>query len=578
MLLYRLISLALLLPAAALADCGAPATAISAVQGTGDHSAMVGQTVTVEGVVTLDARGPGGFGGFYLQQPQNQWDDNPASSEALFVYTKAGKLSAGSRVRVSGTVKEFHGLTELVKARVVAVCGAAELPRPVRLTELWPQSLPAEALENMRVTLALPLTVIDNYQLARYGELTLAPERQWIPTQRMAPGPAAHERFQAQERQRLTLDDGRGARDPRPVPYPAGGLDLASGTSVRAGNRVTELDGVLDFRFGQWRLQPVTQPRFEIVNPRPQAPAAPAAGNLRVASFNLGNYFNGDGTGSFESSRGADNSAEFSAQTARLKAAIGGLQADVLAVMELENDGYGTDSALASLAGALGEPWRAVRADGRTGRDAIRVGLLYRADRVEPVGPVHVQPASHSGRPALAQAFRSPAGPESFRVAAVHFKSKNCRNASGADRDQNDGQGCYAATRRQAARGLADWLAELPKPSGHLGNLIAGDLNSYAREWPLLTLADAGFVDLVRRHRGDTAYTYQYRGRAGTLDYLLADDALAERSSGARTWGINADETVALAYDRLPMPAAGRPVPWRSSDHDPLFTDLRLNP
>ena len=574
-MLYRLIALLLWLPAWVVADCGSPATPISQIQGAGDQSPIVGQRVTVEGVVTLDSRGPGGFGGFYLQQPDASQDDDPATSEALFVYTGKGSLNAGERVRVTGTVKEFHGLTELVGVQALSVCGAASLPATVKLSGLWPDSTPPEALENMRVEITTPLTVIDNYQLARYGELVLAPERQWVPTQLMPPGTDAREQFQAQETHRLTLDDGRGLRNPSPVPYPPQGLDLASGAKVRAGNQVHDLNGVLDFRFGQWRLQPLTTPRFTISNPRPGLPQAPPAGSLRVASFNLANYFNGN-DGSFKASRGAGNSAALAAQTVRLTAAIKALQTDVLAVMEVENDGFGTDSAVAALAGALGEPWRYISSTERPGRDAIRVGLLYRDDRAEPVGPARVQPPTNGRRPALAQGFRARGGVESFQVVAVHFKSKSCRNASGPDRDQHDGQSCYAHARRRAAEALTAWLDQLPAEPRQIGTLIAGDLNSYAREWPLQTLATAGFNDLVRRQQGERAYTFQFRGRAGTLDYLLADRVLAERSLGARTWAINADETAALAYDGAGVPMTRAVEPWRSSDHDPLFTDLRL--
>lgn len=576
-LLRALATVALAGPVWALADCGAPATPISQVQGSGPESPLVGKQVTVEAVVTFDARGPGGWQGVYLQQPDHQQDDDPATSEALFVYRLQGELEPGQKVRVSGTVKEFHGLTELTNARLEADCGPTPMPAAVVLDRLWPVATPPEALENMRVRLAVPLTVIDSHHLARYGELTLAPDRQWIPTQRMPPGPEAHRRFQTQERQRLTLDDGSGIRGPEPVPYPPGGLTMASAEAVRAGARVTNLEGVLDFRFGQWRLQPSMIPRFDPANPRPAAPEPPAAGHLRVASFNLGNYFNGDGQGGgFKSSRGAGDDTELAAQTARLESAIDRLRADILAVMEVENDGYGPDSALADLTRALGPPWRYVSSDSQPGRDAIRVGLLYRGDRIEPVGPARVQPPPWHGRPALAQDFRRPGEAVSVQVVAVHFKSKGCRNASGADRDQDDGQGCFAHTRKLAAEVLADWLEQGSDRPGRLGTLIAGDLNSYARETPLKVLARAGYADLVRSRQGETAYTYQFRGGAGTLDYLLADQALGDLSTGARTWAINADEPAALAYDRLHPPAPG--VPWRSSDHDPLFTDLRLAP
>ena len=64
----------------------------------------------------------------------------------------------------------------------------------------------------------------------------------------------------------------------------------------------------------------------------------------------------------------------------------------MLAVQELENDGFGPDSAAASLlellqATGLGN-WQVVTPPGgRIGNDVITVGLFYRSDRLQASGP-----------------------------------------------------------------------------------------------------------------------------------------------------------------------------------------------
>jgi predicted extracellular nuclease len=81
---------------------------------------------------------------------------------------------------------------------------------------------------------------------------------------------------------------------------------------------------------------------------------------------------------------------------------------DILAVTELENDGYGPHSSIASLADALGSPWRFVSTPGQDGDDEIRTGLLYRGDRVRTiVEPERLisGPFASAGRPPLAQNF-----------------------------------------------------------------------------------------------------------------------------------------------------------------------------
>ncbi|MDX5329547.1 MAG: endonuclease, partial [Marinobacter sp.] len=69
------------------------------IQGSGSASPMVGQTVTVEGILTQDSRHKGGFGGFYLQQADSETDQDPATSEALFIYTRQAAGKPGQRLR-----------------------------------------------------------------------------------------------------------------------------------------------------------------------------------------------------------------------------------------------------------------------------------------------------------------------------------------------------------------------------------------------------------------------------------------------------------------------------------------------
>lgn len=586
-----LLAILLVLSGDLWASCGAEARKLSEVQGDGPSSPLVGQTVTVEGVITMDSRQPGGWRGFYLQQADGETDDDPRTSEALFVYTDRSGGTAGSRVRVTGQVKEYHGLTELTRVSDLSVCGTAPLPDAIPVQLPWPDQQPPEHLENMRVTLTQPLTLVGHYSFARYGELILAGQSQVTPTEKLPPGPEARALTRKQSLNRLHLDDGLSERNPDPLPWPA--PKLADGEPVRTGDRVTSLTGILDYRFGHWRLQPTSEPRLYHSNPRPEPPARKAPEAIRVVGFNLGNFFNGDGKGGgFQNSRGAGNEAELAAQISRLTATLRALDADIIAAMEMENDDYSGTSALAELASELGPDWRFVSTPGATGTDAIRTDLLYRADRVRALGkPLRLNRGEFGwqGRPPLAQLFQPIDGEQRgvVRVVVPHFKSKACGGATGADRDQNDGQGCYARRRTDAADALADWLNSLPEPEHSTGafagtfagTLITGDLNSYAREWPIQRLEQAGFTNLVRtRHPCTKANcpqtTYQYQGRQGSLDYSLGSEALLEHVIGAGVWQVNAEEFPAIDY-RGPV-AVPADVPWRSSDHNPVYTDLAL--
>lgn len=570
----------LLLPMVATAEsvCGSPATPISEVQGTGPASPLAGKTVTVEGILTQDSRSEGGFGGFYLQQADHQTDDDPATSEALFVYTDRDTGKPGMRLRVTGKVKEYHGLTELVAVRNLRICGKEALPAPITLALPW--SVNPEHLENMRVSFRQPLTVVDNHNLARYGELALAASDQVQPTEYLPPGDQAHRQSARNRQNRVLLDDNRSQRDPRPVPWPPAG---SSSTTVRAGDQIEGLAGVLDFRFDAWRIQPAQQPRFLATNPRKPAPASPTGDSIRVVALNLGNYFNGDGKGGgFPTPRGAATMADFQRQQQRLIQTLLAPDPDILAVTELENDGYGPNSAIATLASTLGNQWRFVSTPDQDGNDAIRTGLLYRSDRIRAIGsPERLTggPFRSGGRPPLAQDFSRLDDDTTVRVIVPHLKSKSCRGARGDDQAQADGQGCYASRRTAEAKALTDWSGIASGDQRSAGTLILGDLNSYAREQPLALMAKAGFTSMVHHFHPCTEdncrhYTYRYRGEKGTLDYALASEALRPRIFEARSWLVNADEPRVLGYEGDQQP--GKSEPWRSTDHNPVIVDLKL--
>ncbi len=541
--------------------------AIGAVQGTGEHSALAGRNVTIEGVVTADWRAS--LGGFFVQ---DGGDGNDATSDALFVQTEGDvALAVGDRVRVRGEVAENAAggqasLTTLKGARVEVLKHAQPLP----LSEIAVTPADWGALEGERVRITAPLTLSGTDGLERNGELVVAFDgRLWQPSEVAVPGSAEYAQVERDNaRRRLVLDDGSSQRNPARVAY------LPADAMLRTGTLLTPVEGIVDRRYdGSWRLQ-VTAP---LVPPALQRPAPPdVPGALRVASFNLENFFNGDGQGGgFPTLRGARTAEEFQAQLAKLVATIRPLRADVAALMELENDGYGPDSAIATLVKALNDgqgaagDWRYVDAGKGPGTNPIRVGLIYRASKVKPVGkPVILEggPFVDHSRVPLAQAFRSVAGGKPFVVVANHFKSKGCSEATGADADQHDGQACWNATRVETARRLDEWLRTDPTRSGGQRAVLLGDFNAYAQESPLRELRARGWQDAFAVAKVEQPYSYVYNGQTGRLDHALLSPALVPALRGAVEWHINADEQDALGYRERNVEG-----PWRSSDHDPLL-------
>ncbi|NDJ78882.1 MAG: ExeM/NucH family extracellular endonuclease, partial [Chloroflexi bacterium] len=559
-------------PAYREGGCGDPATPIHAIQGTDLRSPQVGQRLTIEGVVTADFQETlTGLGGFFLQEEDDQTDGDPRTSEGIFVNDgnniNSIDVNVGDVVRVEGSVNEidtsFVVMTQFRNVRSMTLCGtgasvaAIEMTLPVSSLDEW------EAVEGMLVTLPQTLTVAEGYNLGRYGQMLLnTGDRLSIPTEVVPPGDPARALAEENLLRTIMIDDGSNEQNPDPVPYPPEGLTAEN--TLRAGDQISSITGVVEHSFGVYRIhttQPVT---VEYAALRPTDPPD-VGGRLTVAAFNVLNYFNGDGQGGgYPTPRGARDPEEFTRQRDKIITAILALDADVIGLMEIENDGYGPESAVADLVDGLnavaGEGTYAYIIDpegfelpienSREGGDEIKVALIYRPASVTPVGPpmTTVDPPFDRRRPSLTQTFDEVATGERFTVVVNHFKSKGCSGAGGLNRDQDDGQSCFNQERVEAAQTLSTWLATDPTNSGDPDFLIIGDLNAYAMEDPLMVFQDAGYVNLLLEFPGTADYSYVYFGEAGTLDHALGTASILPQVTGAAAWHINADEPRILDY------------------------------
>lgn len=587
------------------AACSLPDARIHQVQGNGAQSPMQGKTVAVQGVISSLLYGKDGPVGFFIQEaPQNQ-DADPATSEGIYVYT--GKLAlpalkAGDVVGVRGKVLEFgrkgdtRTETQLQPAAAgdVQACGYQGELAPVALRlPLSGDAAQLESLAGMAVKFEQPLYVIDSYNYGRYGELTLSSQpRQWVPTQRYRPGSAEAQALRAANpRDRVLLDDGKTWQNADAwLPAPGG---LSAANTLRVGDRLDGLAGVVSFSNGAYRVQPLSPPQVSAANARSAAPAR-KAGHLRVASFNVLNFFNGDGLGGgFPTERGAKTRDDFLRQKAKIVSAIRQLDADVLGLMELENDGFGPQSAVKELVDALNagqaadKQYRFVDPGlPKIGTDAITTGMLYRPSRVKPDGAAQALTVGDPGKNRLSLAQTFAADGKKLTLVVNHLKSKgsSCdqvRVDGAPDADTGDGQGNCNLTRVQAARDLVKW-AKQRGASAKEGLLVMGDMNAYAKEDPIRAFEDGGLSNLLARFQKD-AYSYVYQGESGNLDHALADASLVKWVADAGEWHINADEPTALEYGSEFKSAEQRqnyyaPDAYRSSDHDPLYVDLQLVP
>jgi 5'-nucleotidase len=569
---------------------------IAQVQGTGAATTLAGSVVTVEGIVVADHR-TGGFNGIYVQT-EGTGGSRPVAagtaSDGIFVYVGSGaaqpSVAIGDKVRVTGTVSEYNGLTEIStsgKAGTQVCANNAALPAPVPLT--LPLSADArESVEGMLVAPVGAYTVSDTYPANLYGEMILAagsaPAR--VPTDVARPGtPAAVAAKAANADARVLLDDGRTTNLSQAgitPPY------FSPADPVRTGDQVEKFGPVVfSYEYGDWMFEPTTpvdadtpaaaRTTFKATNPRTAHPAA-VGGDIKVASFNVLNYFVHFGG----EARGATDAAALAKQQAKIVSAITALDADVVALMEIENsvrfEANDPQLALKTLVGALNAvdgagTWDYVRSPAELPsadqQDYITTAIIFKPGSVTPKGAsrsVNDETVWNNAREPIAQTFT--AGAIDFTVVANHLKSKSTSVAPTGDNvDSGDGQGPYNGDRKRQAAALASFVTSL----GVKNAILLGDFNSYTEEDPMRVLYDAGYEDVHTTHAPGKS-SYVFGGESGSLDHALVTPSLATRVTGVDIWNINSVESYAFQYNGFAPFYA--PSPYRASDHDPVVIGL----
>lgn len=626
-------------------------TAISSIQGSGAASPLVGNTVTIEGVVTGDYQNGDGdaarnLQGFFVQMITG--DGNPLTSDGIFVFQTDGASSPGTNVnlgdivRVTGVVAETFNETELTVANsatgISIVTAGAYTPAQVISQFALDVNLPAtgtitvsgrvlpdlEFAEGMLVRLPQTLTITEAFNLDRFGEVRVAQGGQATQfTQTNAPSVAGYNAYlQDLGSRSILIDDGLNVQNPNPITVLGNPLTTAGAPQI--GDSFSGLVGNLGYDFSEYRIQASNSPVIIDSQPRPPAPGR-ADGDLKLVSTNLLNYFttidnntNNTGPGNSFESRGANNAAELARQTQKLYTALGQLDADLMVVNELENNGFGAGSAIRTLVDgfntSLGAPGRWSFVDpGVTylGGDAIKVSILYRTDRLAIATGTTVQvlddsdipglitanllPANflsqstvgavfdgvNTSRAILVSSFEQIASGEVFTVAALHNKSKS-GTGTGLDSDQGDGAGNWNNQRLLANQALDAFLKTNPTGTADPDRIIMGDANSYAQEVSIKSLTNAGYSNLVEEFIGNAnAASFVFDGQRGYLDYAFSSQSLKPYVQTVDEWRLNSPEPDGLDYNTdfgRPTSIFDGTVPNRYSDHDPVVVNLKLDP
>jgi predicted extracellular nuclease len=366
-----------------------------------------------------------------------------------------------------------------------------------------------------------------------------------------------------------------------------------------SGGSPLPLIGILDDRFGAYRIQPTAAVTFSnsaLLRPNTSAVSNALGGRIRVASANVLNFFVTLG------SRGAATATEFTNQRTKIVAELSALNADIYGLSEIQNFNDGktgsgsnsyTNAAISDITSVLATATSrgyqfidSLPLGSMNGTDAIRSAIIYDPVKVVPVGSPALYYQNDENRPSLAQTFQPASGAkaaqQTFTIVVNHFRSKGTGCGAGDDIYQG---GCNSM-RLSMANAVRGWLASNPTADPAGANrrvLLIGDFNAYFGEDPIQALeGTGGYTNLVHLLLGANAYSYNFGSQAGYLDHAFANPALIPLVKAVAELHVNADEPAALeALDSDLKSAAAQaayfaPNEFAASDHDPIL--IALNP
>lgn len=288
--------------------------------------------------------------------------------------------------------------------------------------------------------------------------------------------------------------------------------------------------------------------------------------SIVVCCMNLEYYLaNNFGTG-----YGPATSTDHAKQRAKISKALAKINADLYGFVEIQQGQDALKEIANDLTQNTGKKYSYVDDKGATNGSMTKAGFVYCSDVLTPYGKLQENDTYPANRKKT-QAFTENATGEKFLFSVNHFKAKS-GSASGANEDQEDGQGKHNATRVKESESL---LANYAKDCVFYGDsdiLIMGDLNAYAMEDPITVLREGGMTDLHRAFHADSSYSYVYGGQLGYLDHAMCNRTMYSQVTGMVAYHINSCESDAYTYDKSDDSSM-----FRSSDHDPIIVGLRLD-
>ena len=573
---------------------------IGDVQGEKNVSPYEREYVRVSGIVTARLKS-----GFFIQTPDDKVDNNPNTSEGVYVFTQtepSGEATVGNLVSVTGNVEEFSPkaqplslpITEISmqkgKDLIQVESKGNILPKPIVLSPNDFKSNVIDALEKyegMRVTVA-EMTVVAPTD-GRVDDKTGASESngifygvlKGISRPFREPGIDAYDYIllNDKDKEKMKKDYPKiSVFDNNPERLRVESIAQLGGQAidVPAYAEIKNLTGVLHYAYRAYSIlvdagsKPVVS-NFVKAQPLP----VPSERQFSVAGMNLENFFDDEDDPNIKED--IVTSEAFEKRLKKISLAIREYlqMPDIVGIIEAENP-----SALKKLAdrinadaAASGKPnpkYEAHLIEGNDGR-GIDSGFLVKTSRVKVletkqygkadkfINPVSKKEVSLNDRPPflLRAAINDPKTNQPFELAVIvnHLKSFNGYN------DEKDAPFVRMKKKLQAEF-LAKLVQERLKANPNERIALVGDFNAHQFNDGIVDvigtikgkpagkeeamnasedLLESDLIDLVDVIKPEQKYSYSFDGNAQVLDHIIINENLKKHINGFGYARINAD-------------------------------------
>lgn len=589
-------------------------TSISAIQGAEYLSPKVGKKVTTSGIVT-GLRSVG----FYIQTPDGAVDNDPRTSEGIYVFTKTGppnELKIGDLAEVTGTVAEFRPdsdpyalfLTEIVEPTVKILSSGNAIPSAVAITNkvLTPDGDPdqLERFEGMRVVVAemevvAPTGGRNDEEKDRvvsdgvfYGVVS------GTPRPFREPGLDVMAVLLGKVPRTVPVFDG----NPELIRVDSDGLKGGVPINVTAEARLRNVVGILDYGFRAYTILMDGSALPEISGLKRMVPVSPSSeGEVTIASFNLENFFDDQKNSDLVGEETLVSKALFARRLNKASLAVREALSypDIIGVIEIENkkvleklaEKINTDA----VAAGIPNPGYVAYLEESNDPRGIHVGFLVKSGKINvkrslqlaaKIKLVHkdAEPDEtlFSRPPFLIEAEAKTRGGAlfSFTVIVNHFKSyRGIDDPVLGDKVRNK--------KRMQAEFLAKTVVERQTADPLEKIILIGDFNSFQFNdgyndligilkgtperkvlVPSTGVFETRLINLVDHISTGSRYSYIYGGSAQVLDHILVNRAAIKYAKKFGYARFNVDFPLIYANE------ADRPE--RVSDHDVpvVFLDI----